>query len=65
MYADQGQNVVAADLDPQANLTSMFMFSLKPRDGAIGGHTRAVQDCYREFRKLADIIDRRSRAETR
>jgi cellulose biosynthesis protein BcsQ len=25
MYADQGLNVVAADLDPQANLTSMFL----------------------------------------
>lgn len=25
MFADQGQNVVAVDLDPQANLTSMFI----------------------------------------
>lgn len=25
MYADQGLRVVAADLDPQANLTSMFL----------------------------------------
>ena len=25
MYADMGVNVVAADLDPQANLTSMFL----------------------------------------
>ena len=25
MYADLGLNVVAADLDPQANLTSMFL----------------------------------------
>ena len=25
MYADRGLNVIAADLDPQANLTSMFL----------------------------------------
>ena len=25
MYADLGKNVVVADLDPQANLTSMFV----------------------------------------
>ena len=52
-------------LMPMAQEARKPMFSLKPRDGAIGGHTRAVQDCYREFRKLADRIDRRSCAEAR
>lgn len=51
-------------LMPMAQEARKPMFSLKPGDGAIGGHTRAVQDCYREFRNLADTIDRRSRAET-
>ncbi|NPV51899.1 MAG: AAA family ATPase [Firmicutes bacterium] len=29
------------------------MFFLKPADGAIGAHTSAVQDCYRNFKELA------------
>ena len=32
------------------------MFHLKPADGAIGGHTTSVQDCYRDFRALARRI---------
>lgn len=32
------------------------MFHLKPADGAIGGHSAAVQECYRDFRKLAKAI---------
>jgi hypothetical protein len=35
------------------------MFFLKPADGAIGGHTAAVQDCYRDFRALAETIAER------
>lgn len=52
-------------LMPMAREARKPMFSLKPGDGAFGGHDKAVQDCYREFRKLADVIDRRSREETR
>ena len=29
------------------------MFHLKPADGAIGGHTASVVDCYRDFVRLA------------
>lgn len=29
------------------------MFHLKAADGALGGHSYAVQDCYRDFEKLA------------
>ncbi len=32
------------------------MFALKPADGAIGGHAKAVQDCYRDFELLAKTI---------
>jgi hypothetical protein len=32
------------------------MFALKPADGAIGGHAKAVQDCYGDFRSLARAI---------
>ena len=32
------------------------MFDLKPADGAIGGHARAVEDCYGEFEELATSI---------
>lgn len=130
MYANLGCDVVVADLDPQANLTTMLlnddeletlpmprgamkpvgwmaripaayrehvlgkkpisrvlsatddknclatlkhfrslmplaqeahkpMFALKPADGAIGGHTRAVGDCYEDFRALANEIAQR------
>lgn len=39
------------------------MFSLKSADGALGGHLRAVQDCYLDFRKLASQIDDRCRSD--
>ncbi|HEV7284260.1 MAG TPA: AAA family ATPase [Kaistia sp.] len=32
------------------------MFLLKPGNGAIGGHQGAVQDCYADFRRLANRI---------
>jgi cellulose biosynthesis protein BcsQ len=32
------------------------MFRLKPADGAIGAHAQAVQDCYRDFKALAERI---------
>ena len=32
------------------------MFHLKAADGALGGHIYAVQDCYRDFKKLARRI---------
>ncbi len=86
VFADLGVNVVAADFDPQANLTSMFLeeerleklwpesehhksimearkpifiFFLKPADGAIGSHARAVQDCYKDYKALAMQIAKR------
>lgn len=36
------------------------MFFLKPADGAIGGHAKAAQDCYRDFRALAIELARRA-----
>jgi hypothetical protein len=32
------------------------MFFLKPADGAIGAHVKAVSDCYRDFKALATKI---------
>ena len=32
------------------------MFSLKPADGALGGHMAAVQSCYSDFKQLAKKI---------
>ena len=40
-------------LMPLAQDARKPMFLLKPADGAIGGHTEAVQDCYRDFKQLA------------
>ena len=37
------------------------MFRLKPADGAIGGHGRAVQDCYHDFRELACTVADRAK----
>ena len=46
-------------LMPLAQEARKPMFKLKPADGAIGGHTRAVQECYRCFRNLAEkVVDR-------
>jgi cellulose biosynthesis protein BcsQ len=32
------------------------MFFLKPADGAIGAHTYAVQECYKDFKRLAEKL---------
>jgi cellulose biosynthesis protein BcsQ len=46
-------------LMPLAQEARKPMFFLKPADGAIGGHAKAVQDCYRDFQKLARAIAER------
>jgi hypothetical protein len=46
-------------LMPLAQEARKPMFFLKPADGAIGGHAAAVQDCYRDFDKLARQIAHR------
>jgi chromosome partitioning protein len=43
-------------LMPMAQDARKPMFLLKPADGAIGGHATAVQDCYRQFRDLAQRL---------
>lgn len=43
-------------LMPLAQEARKPMFFLKPADGAIGGHTAAVLDCYSDFRSLAKRI---------
>ena len=43
-------------LMPLAQEARKPMFALKPADGAIGGHARAVSDCYADFRALASVI---------
>lgn len=43
-------------LMPLAQDVRKPMFFLKPADGALGGHGKAVQDCYRDFRTLARTI---------
>jgi chromosome partitioning protein len=40
-------------LMPMAQDARKPIFFLKPADGAIGAHAAAVQDCYRDFRRLA------------
>jgi len=47
-------------LMPLAQEARKPMFFLKPADGAIGGHARAVQDCYRDFRSLAFEVAKRA-----
>ena len=47
-------------LMPMAQEARKPMFFLKPADGALGAHTYAVQDAYKDFRKLAQEIARRS-----
>jgi len=46
-------------LMPLAQDAHKPMFLLKPADGAIGGLSEAVLDCYRDFRELAIQIARR------
>jgi cellulose biosynthesis protein BcsQ len=67
---ERAQGVVAMDKDPHCLATMKHfrslmplaqearkpMFFLKPADGAIGGHSAAVQDCFRDFRALARTI---------
>jgi cellulose biosynthesis protein BcsQ len=60
----QDPNAVAVlrpyrSLMPLAQEARKPMFFLKPADGAIGGHAAAVQDCYRDFKKLAQQIAQR------
>lgn len=43
-------------LMPFAQEARKPMFFLKPADGAIGSHVLAVQDCYRDFERLARRI---------
>jgi chromosome partitioning protein len=47
-------------LMPLAQDARKPMFFLKPADGALGAHTYAVQDAYKDFRRLAREIARRS-----
>jgi len=47
-------------LMPMAQETRKPMFFLKPADGAMGAHTYAVQEAYRDFRSLAEEIARRT-----
>ncbi|MHB1037121.1 MAG: ParA family protein [Pirellulales bacterium] len=35
------------------------MFFLKPADGAIGAHANAVQECYKDFKRLAETLAKR------
>lgn len=35
------------------------MFALKPADGALGAHMSAVQSCYQDFKKLAQVLAQR------
>ena len=43
-------------LMPMAREARLPMFALKPADGAIGGHQKAVRDCYGQYMKLAGTI---------
>lgn len=47
-------------LMPLAQDARKPMFLLKPADGAIGGHAKAVQDCYLDFRVLALEVAKRA-----
>jgi len=47
-------------LMPLAQEARKPMFTLKPADGAIGGHAQAVQACYSDFRALARKIAKRA-----
>ena len=61
---DDDQNRLAhlkdyRSLMPMAQEANKPMFLLKPADGVMGAHQRAVQSCYGDFRNLArDIIKR-------
>lgn len=46
-------------LMPLAQEARKPIFSLKPADGAIGGHMQSVQGCYNDFHDLAKLIAER------
>ena len=46
-------------LMPMAQEARKPMFSLRPADGAIGGHQAAVEECYRDFEGLSKEIENR------
>ncbi len=46
-------------LMPMAMEARKPMFFLKPADGAIGAHTYAVQECYKDFKRLAERLAKR------
>ncbi len=46
-------------LMPMAMEARKPMFFLKPADGAIGAHTYAVQECYKDFKRLAEKLAKR------
>ena len=50
-------------LMPLAQDARKPMFMLRPADGAIGGHMAAVNDCYRDFKALAEAIMSACRSE--
>lgn len=64
MFSDRGLRVVAADLDPQSNLTSAFLDEerlefLFPQDGGI----QTIFDCLKPFKKgIGDIATPRLEA---
>jgi hypothetical protein len=43
-------------LMPLAQEARKPMFSLRASDGALGGHAKAVQECYKDFHELAQTI---------
>ena len=43
-------------LMPMAQEKNKPIFLLKPADGAIGAHYKAVQDCYKDFKSLTEKI---------
>ena len=48
-------------LMPMAQEARKPMFALKPADGALGAHTGAVKDAYKDFDQLASAILRRAK----
>ena len=64
MTVDQDPRCIATlkhyrSLMPLAQEARKPMFSLKPADGAFGGHAQAVAGCYKDFRGLAREMARR------
>lgn len=50
-------------LMPMAQEANKPIFHLRPADGAIGAHVSAVNDCYKDFEKLAKEILKRASLE--